>query len=373
MANTTLLEQLNAMLDSKFGAFESKIEANFDKKFDDMDKKITGIETRLTKRIDTLENKMNMRFTKVETRISNLETDVKKINTRLTDFEKNYNYYIRHGSEIQEGYLTDKLYNYLNENMPTKFIQKLPLHYVYRQDGSQITDLDGCIIIKSRDNINNNSNKNNKTRKHPYLRIKPIMVIIEAKRTPDKLKVDEKLEQVYELLSTNKAYRLYHGSTFVTSLDEQGKYDEIILMIGSDYIPNSIHNYINYINEYKHKYDNETEDEYNSRKREEYRNLSLEMANEDLVYRDIKEIIGLKKIDNITNLEDQLYSIQYNSTSKLFRYNSTIQHWKAHTYDYMKPYFELLHEHIGFVTPVAIEFPEQNITLENISSALIRI
>lgn len=360
-----LLKKLSEMLDDRFGKFEAKLDAKFDAKFEAIDKRITSVETRLTYRIDKLENKFDQKFVKLENRFIRLEGQVStltiRFNTltnRFNDFERNHSYYKKQESDIQEGYLTDKLYQYLNETMPTKYIQKLPLQKVYRQDGSEITELDGCLLIKARDNIINN----NKTRRHRYLRIPPQLVILEAKRTPDKMKVDIKLEQVYELLSTNKAYNNKASnniSSFAKNLNEQSIYDDIILIIGSDYIPESIDSYINYINNFNNTTRNETSDEHDVRKREEYTELCIKMANEDPVFFDIKKVLNYNKHAQIVDLDDEIYSIEYNQTSKLFRYNSTIQHWKSHTYDYMKPYFEIMGKHIGLITNTETEFPEQ--------------
>ena len=71
-------------LDTRFTEFETRVEANMDRRFTEVDKRFTAMEIKVDKRFTAMEINVDKRFTEVDKRFDGLELRFERIDSKFS-------------------------------------------------------------------------------------------------------------------------------------------------------------------------------------------------------------------------------------------------------------------------------------------------
>lgn len=145
--------------------------------------------------------------------VSTLKSDVSTLKTDVSTLKKDMievKAYIANKSSAQEATLTAQLMSVMSQNKILQIPVRLSWSDVRRMDGTELTDLDGALIIPDMRNTrpgNGVANFYNKRSKSGHL------VVLEAKNSMTKTHVENKMSQIIEIWNTilNRVYGMKHA------------------------------------------------------------------------------------------------------------------------------------------------------------------
>ena len=329
------------------------------KKMDEMDKRLTG-------RLDSFEIKAASGFknigiqikalqkdvTELKTDVSGIKTRLDNVEFRLGDVEKDLQSYKKIDSNIQEGYLTEEIYRYMNENIPTmriNIINSLKIFY-NPYDGKHLMEIDGSLRITNTSLVPKKITKQYTNNSNQTAAIGKIdeLIFIEAKRQVGKRKIDSEIIQVFAVASIikykdsfDKPFLHENFKKMIAEVPLHTLSPIINLIFTSDYIPAVYKDYIIHIN--------------NGITEEIYNNDVIKLLRDDYRYNIIMNSNIDSNIKNIlsttTNIND-IYKISTNN-KQLSDYLSEY----SMPYINMILYFEYIKNHLGYFTSNEFVFP----------------
>ena len=315
----------------------------------------------------------------LKTDVSVLKNDLSLLKTNFYDLKKNYDRYTKQDSDFQEARINIFIKALLQHNNNASIITQLTIKNLYGPYGNnRLTDCDGLLLQTSQqysmpkiqDEMLNRVNKNfkeslkeNISQINKYF-VNSNIILVEAKRSGSKEKVDNKIKQLYELINIigdlvkfSKLSNTTSGfKNFLNELNEQSglTFEElqnfnVKCIFASDDISPELRKYIININNgisseeyYMVCYELYKSDKYAV-------NLVEEIRKNTRIGKDVK--ILLSKVKTILQLKDIFdnYLKEYNikDISNYFI-----------PYEDMELYFDTMRGRIGVVQFNTAYFPE---------------
>jgi hypothetical protein len=126
--------------------------------------------------------------------------DISGLLPRIESIERALSNYIKTESAIQESKTIQRVLDKIHTYYPTLLAKQTDLKYVYTPTGGLLTDLDGCIVVSAKPPkpVQRNGFRNNSLGFNPATDFART-IILEAKHSLTKAKVDTKILQMYKL------------------------------------------------------------------------------------------------------------------------------------------------------------------------------
>lgn len=281
------LNNENSNIDQRLKNLENLIiqfNLNLNSKYDSLNSKYDSLNLNLNSMGYTLLNRM-----------SHLEKSIKTVNNNINN-----------RSTIQENEMTYLLLSLLKQKNKTEqeYINIYDLKYIYKQNGTQLTDLDGIIIFDNnklfqerKENINSRNTTNNikKGLTDNLEKKENVIYILESKNHFIKNDIDKKMQQIIEFKNIIKDFNNYKNTTdeFKNMLNKTNNFnqfsDNIYLYFCTDHITNSTMEYIRLI--------------FNDFNEEDYKKFILKLFKDDNNWINLVKDLRKKNFqNNIPNL-----------------------------------------------------------------------
>lgn len=322
----------------------------------------TPILHKILERLDKIDNRLD----KLEVRVGTLEKTVNNIQS-----------YIKNESDIQENRLTLHMKELLHGIYNTANIQSSLLKEFYTPSSNKIlTDLDGCLIVKSHSGpVRVRNSRTGMNRNIMFDRV----YIIEAKHGLTKSLIDKKLEQFCIILDT---FQKIHTGVYtpknipdtkfdnmVLSYDLQDFPEDIYFMFASDDLSEDLRNFLILVNN-----GDVTESKYNEY---QMKNLKSHLIISDILNDTSVGGIMKSQLNDAKTIED-IYALfttpkkSSNSTNKYLtiveEHRHTIMPYKSRLLSLLVPYssvsscYSTLKGKIGFRWINQVMWPDNTIT-----------
>lgn len=260
--------------------------SNLNSKYDSLNSKYDSLNLNL--------NLNSMGYTLLN-RMSHLEKSIKTVNNNINN-----------RSTIQENEMTYLLLSLLKQKNKTEqeYINIYDLKYIYKQNGTQLTDLDGIIIFDNnklfqerKENINSRNTTNNikKGLTDNLEKKENVIYILESKNHFIKNDIDKKMQQIIEFKNIIKDFNNYKNTTdeFKNMLNRTNNFnqfsDNIYLYFCTDHITNITMEYIRLI--------------FNDFNEEDYKKFILKLFKDDNNWINLVKDLRKKNFqNNIPNL-----------------------------------------------------------------------
>jgi hypothetical protein len=142
-----------------------------------------------------LKTELTTQLKPIYIKLNDLDIRLVKVETKLNKLETSFNGYVKKEGDIYELKINDIFDRHLNDN--NKLYKELHIGNFYSPT-KLITDLDGLFIVNYLPPINNPLKKRNIVNQFTDVKI----IIIESKHDLDKSKIDNKLQQIFEIQET---------------------------------------------------------------------------------------------------------------------------------------------------------------------------
>lgn len=265
---------------------------------------IPGINTRLI----SIEN----RLYSVETRLSSVESDVSTLKINVSNLTKNFVFYTKQDTKIQESTNEELIYNYLKRAIPSSTFEKKERFEFVDLAGSIITELDGCILMNSSSipepplfiaNISSMISLKDDSHRVSFQLVKQLTILIESKRILNIPRLNKKIQQLIAIenilrsLPITNASEKFMEMAFKQNISAFPK--DVIMIFGSYDISDKLKDFIMEIN-------NQTLNEY------KYEKYLCDCFKKDMFYAELKQDSRISR-RNKNNLDLHLSTYNINA------------------------------------------------------------